>query len=303
MPVLVSALARSLPRLLLLTTCLGCQANDGKRSLREQRIISVSATAPLASAPPPAFSAAEAPRETAPEPVFTVAQPRCQPSDAKCLPQRSAGHDLEDEEELEPTMGRPTPYRARGKRYPLGDSAGSGELACEHDGECLIASCRDCVSHRRVPPRHPCPAVWSSEYEGTFCGCVEQQCRWFKQSLTQRVVARKQDVVVRVNGDRTRDAKWLRETEEFLGVEWQLENCYDSRRHLLPARHRFELALSDKYGSLEVKLTGVHPSVRKCVADAYDSIGLAPMWMCEQYAEHRDVRFSGSVQVRMAWLP
>jgi hypothetical protein len=311
------ALARELARSPWLALALalvlgsGCEANESKprvalRQVPSAAVASATASAPItmpstASARP--TSSAEPSQEPAQKPAFTVEQPRCQRDDPRCYPQTHAGGDYLDDLEESTVADRPYPYRPHGKRYALSAEPQADELACEHDGECLVAGCRDCVSHLRVPAPRPCALRASSEDIGTFCGCVQEQCRWFKQRLTQRVVARKENVVVRLGGTSTRDPKWLAGAEELLGVEELLVQCYDPRRHLLPARHTFEVSLSNKYGSLDTRLTGVHRSIRKCVTDVFHSLELAPNWMGEHYSVHGDVRFAGAVYVQMAWLP
>jgi hypothetical protein len=195
--------------------------------------------------------------------------------------------------------GAPYKYRASDKRYPMREGT-EGEGTCEHDGDCIARRmCVECVSRFRVPPSRPCPAVYLEEYDGAFCGCVEKRCRWFTQRLTQRVVSSPKDLEMRVGGALVTDTNLLSQAAEFFDRD--LANCYDSRKSLLPARHRFAVSVG-KYGFAETTVSGSHPSVRKCVADAIN-VDVAPSWISDDLLAHGEIRLSGVIEAKMAWVP
>jgi hypothetical protein len=195
--------------------------------------------------------------------------------------------------------GAPYKYRASHKRYPMREGT-EGEGTCEHDGDCIARRmCVECVSRFRVPPSRPCPAVYLEEYDGAFCGCVEKRCRWFTQRLTQRVVSSPKDLEMRVGGALVTDTNLLSQAAEFFDRD--LANCYDSRKSLLPARHRFAVSVG-KYGFAETTVSGSHPSVRKCVADAIN-VDVAPSWISDDLLAHGEIRLSGVIEAKMAWVP
>ncbi len=93
--------------------------------------------------------------------------------------------------------GAPYRYKASRKRYPMREGTES-EGVCEHDGDCSFRLCVECASRFRVPPSYPCPLPYLGEFDGAFCGCVENRCRWFTQRLTERVVSSTKDLEVRI---------------------------------------------------------------------------------------------------------
>jgi hypothetical protein len=195
--------------------------------------------------------------------------------------------------------GAPYKYKAGRKRYP---QSGSTELEgpCEHDGDCTARPmCLECVSRLRVPPSRSCPALYLEEFDGSFCGCVEKRCHWFTQRLTQRIVTSTKNLEVRLGGASTSDTKLLSEAAELFDMN--LYNCYYPRKHLLPARHRFVITVG-KDGEAETNV-GSHPSVRKCVSDAFNDISRTPSWISDDFLKHGEIRFTGVVEVKMGWVP
>lgn len=195
--------------------------------------------------------------------------------------------------------GAPYKYRASRKRYPMREGT-EGEAACEHDGDCMAyRTCAECVSRFRVPPSRQCPALYLGAYDGAFCGCVEKRCRWFTQRLTQRVVTSTKDLELRVAGALVTDTKLLSEAAELF--DGDLADCYDSRRSLLPARHRFVVSVG-RYGMAETTVSGSHPSVRQCVTDAL-AVDAAPSWISDELLTQGEIRISGVIEAKMAWVP
>jgi len=143
------------------------------------------------------------------------------------------------------------------------------------------------------------PRPLLGQYDGAFCGCVEKRCRWFTQRLTQRVVSNTKGIEIRVGGALATDTKLLSQAAEFFDRD--LADCYDSRKNLLPARHRFVVSVG-KYGMAETTVSGSHPSVRKCVSDAI-AVDAAPSWISDELITRGEIRLSGVVEVKMAWVP
>jgi len=59
----------------------------------------------------------------------------------------------------------------------------------------------------------------------------------------------------------------------------------------------------DQDGIAETTVSGAHPSVRKCVSDAFQDMTRVPHWISDDFLEHADVRFAGVLVVKMAWVP
>ena len=53
------------------------------------------------------------------------------------------------------------------------------DTRCAHDGECLITGCGDRCDHWTNTGRAG-TCKYRDDLKETFCGCVEQQCAWFK---------------------------------------------------------------------------------------------------------------------------
>jgi hypothetical protein len=197
--------------------------------------------------------------------------------------------------------GSPYRYRASAKRYPLGDNDEPLVGSCEHDADCLARpACSECVSRLRVPVGRRCLPTYHGELDGAFCGCVEKRCRWFTQRLKQRIVSTTKDLTVTLAGGPAKDQALLKEAGELF--ELDLADCYAPRSGLLPALHRFAVIVN-KHGHAEIDLTGAHPSVKKCVSDAFDSITHSPSWISNAFLVQAPIRFSGSIDVRTAWVP
>ena len=195
--------------------------------------------------------------------------------------------------------GAPYKYRASHKRYPMREGT-EGEGTCEHDGDCIARRiCVECLSRFRVPQPRPCPAIYLGEFDGAFCGCVEKRCRWFTQRLTQRVVSSTKDLEMRIGGALVTDANLLSQAAAFFDRD--LANCYYPRKSLLPARHRFVVSIG-KYGVAETTVSGSHPSVRKCAFDAI-AVDAAPSWISDDLLTHGEIRFSGVIEAKLAWVP
>jgi hypothetical protein len=139
-----------------------------------------------------------------------------------------------------------------------------------------------------------------SEFDGTFCGCVEKRCRWFTQRLTKRIVSSTKNLEVKLGGRPATDTKLLSEAAELFDLD--LVNCYYPRKSLLPARHRFVMTVGE-YGEAETTVSGAHPSVRKCVSDAFNDMTRVPGWISDDFLKHDEIRFSGVIVVNMAWVP
>jgi hypothetical protein len=237
------------------------------------------------------------PSAIVPKEQYTIEERRCNPNDADCLPEPYNG----SEDMIVGTVtGAPYKYRASRQRYPMREGRES-EGTCEHDGDCLARSmCVECVSRFRVPPSRQCPAIYLGGFDGAFCGCVEKRCRWFTQRLTQRVVSSTKDLEMRIGGALVTDTNLLRHAAELF--ERDLANCYDSLKSLLPARHRFVVASVGKYGVTETTVSGSHPSVRKCAFDAI-AVDAAPSWISDDLLARGEIRFSGVIEAKMAWVP
>jgi hypothetical protein len=252
-----------------------------------------------ASAPVPSVVAPVAlpsPSAVVPSEGHTVEEERCPPN-ADCLPEPYNGSE---DMVVGTVAGNPYKYRASGKRYPLRDRTQS-EGACEHDGDCIARPmCSECLSRFRMPPSRQCPAVYKEELDGALCGCVETRCRWFTQRLQRRVVTSTESLEVRIGGAPATDARLLSQATELF--ELDLANCYVPRVALLPARHRFVVTV-DEDGTAETTVSGAHPSVRKCVSDAFQDMTQVPRWISDDFLEHADVRFAGVLVVKMAWVP
>jgi hypothetical protein len=227
----------------------------------------------------------------------TIEEKRCTPNEADCLPEPYNG----SEDMIVGTVnGAPYKYQAGRKRYPLREGR-EGEGTCEDDGDCIARPlCLECVSRFRVPPSRQCIAVYLSEFDGTFCGCVEKRCRWFTQRLTKRIVSSTKNLEVKLGGRPATDTKLLSEAAELFDLD--LVNCYYPRKSLLPARHRFVMTVGE-YGEAETTVSGAHPSVRKCVSDAFNDMTRVPGWISDDFLKHDEIRFSGVIVVNMAWVP
>jgi hypothetical protein len=129
---------------------------------------------------------------------------------------------------------------------------------------------------------------------------VEKRCLWFTQRLKQRIVSTTKDLTVTLAGGPVTDQALLKEAKELF--ELDLVDCYAPRSGLLPAMHRFAVTVN-KHGHAEIDLSGAHPSVKKCVSDAFDSITHSPSWISNDFLSHAPIRFSGSIEVRTAWVP
>lgn len=231
-----------------------------------------------------------------PKEQHTIEEKRCNPNEADCLPQPYNGA----EDMIVGTVtGAPYKYRASNKRYPMREGT-EGEGTCEDDGDCIgHSTCVECVSRFRVPPSRQCTLSYLGEFDGAFCGCVEERCRWFTQRLTQRVVSSTKDLEMRVGGALVTDTNLLSQAAQFFDRD--LANCYYPRKSLLPARHRFVVSVG-KYGVAETTVSGSHPSVRKCAFDAI-AVDAAPSWISDDLLTHGDIRFSGVIEVKIAWVP
>jgi hypothetical protein len=86
-----------------------------------------------------------------------------------------------------------------------------------------------------------------------------------------------------------------------LEADRDLANCYYPRKHLLPARHRFVVSVG-KYGVAETSVSGSHPSVQKCAFDAI-AMDAAPSWISDDLLTHGEIRFTGVIEAKMAWVP
>jgi hypothetical protein len=258
------------------------------RPLQMAKNTSVSSALPVQPAP---SASSVVPKEQ-----FTVEEPRCAPNEADCLPEPYNG----SEERIVGTLtGAPYKYNASRERYPLREGS-DDDRGCEHDGDCSFRSCVACVSRLRVPPSRQCPAVYSSEFDGAFCGCVEKRCRWFTQRLTERVVTSTKDLEVRIGGALATDAKFVSAATEFFRPD--LANCYDPRKNLLPVRHRFVMTVG-KYGEAGTDVSGVSAPVRKCVSDAFEAMTQELSWISDDVLKQGEIRFSGLTEVKMAWVP
>jgi hypothetical protein len=197
--------------------------------------------------------------------------------------------------------GSPYRYRANAKRYPLDPDEEPLAGSCEHDGDCSFGpACSACVSRHRVPPPRKCALPYQSEFDGAFCGCVEKRCSWFTQRLRQRVVSRTKDLSVTLSEEPATDPALLREAAELF--ELDLAECYAPRANLLPASHRFVMTVR-KYGHAQTEVSGAHPSAKKCVADAFYAMTHVPNWISSDFLKHGEIRFSGVIEVQMAWVP
>lgn len=297
---------RTLPMPLAMLVALGC---GGLQASCDSERARGGATPALAVSTPPTRGTASAPVPSAvqPQPApsqsavvteeqYTVEEKRCNPSDADCLPEPYNG----SEDMIVGTVtGAPYKYKASKKRYPMREVAEDAGT-CEHDGDCLARpGCLECLSRFRVPPVRQCPAVYLGEFDGAFCGCVEKRCRWFTQRLTQRVVTSTKDLEMRVGGALTTDPNLLSNAADHFDLD--LANCYYPRKTLLPARHKI-VVIVGKYGIAETTVSGSHPSVRKCTFDAI-AMDAAPSWITDDLLAQGEVRFSGVIEVKMAWVP
>jgi len=151
-----------------------------------------------------------------------------------------------------------------------------------------------------MPNARPCLPVYNTKLDAAFCGCVKKRCRWFKQRLRPTIVSTLHDVAIQIAGEVTADEKLLNEAAELFDVE--VSYCYERHKDLLPARLRFVVDVG-KYGEAETTVSGAAASVRKCVQDAFSDVSETGNWISEDFLKHREVRFSGVVQVQMAWKP
>lgn len=92
--------------------------------------------------------------------------PRCEPGDRTCSP---------------------IPYE-RGTRYdPLGSRFGGAFAshsggACEHDGDCVVIGCGNhCFSWEHGGAHEAATCEGYMFPQPIFCGCIEDQCQWFRQ--------------------------------------------------------------------------------------------------------------------------
>lgn len=282
---------RLLATLIALGGCSLLASCDPERA-RDSAVSAAPAPAPVEPEAAPSASAV-APKKAEP----TVQERRCTPDETNCLPELYNGRD---DMIVGTVAGAPYKYKPGQKRYPLLNRLAS-EGACEHDGDCLARlPCTECVSRLSVPPSHPCPATYSTELDGAFCGCVEARCRWFTQRLTQRAVSSTKNLEVRLDGVPATDKTLLAEAAELFDLD--LATCYYPRKSLLPARHKFVMTVG-KYGAAETTVSGAHPSVRKCVSDAFDDMTRGVNWISDDFLEHGEIRFSGVIAVEMAWVP
>lgn len=255
---------------------------------------SASARAPASVAPPTTSS----PATTTQSDRYTIEPRRCAPDDPECLPEPYNGSE---DMVVDTLSGSPYRYRASAKRYPLGESEDRSEGSCEHDGDCLAGpACGTCVSRLRVPPPRPCALTYQGEFDGAFCGCVEKRCSWFTQRLKRRVVSTTTNLKVELAGKPTSDAALLKEAAELFELE--LDDCYVPRQSLLPATHRFVVTVG-KYGHAETDVSGAHPSVHKCVFDTFRNMTQVPNWISNEFLRHGTARFTGVIDVRLAWVP
>jgi len=237
------------------------------------------------------------PSGTLPKAEYTIEEERCKRNEPDCLPEPYNGR----EDMIVGTFtGTPYKYDAKRKRYPL-PNATESEGNCEHDGDCIASSgCVECVSRFRVPPSRPCRALYRGQFDGALCGCVEQRCRWFSQRLTERIVTTTENLEVRLGGAPATDTKLLRDAAKFFEVD--LANCYYPRKGLLPARHRFVMNVG-KYGEADTNVSGSDRSVRKCVSDTFYDMTTDLSWISDDVLKQGEIRFSGVIVVKMAWVP
>ena len=232
------------------------------------------------------------------EEILMIEPARCLPSEPDCGPEPYNGsEDLV----VDTLSGSPYRYRAGAKRHAFEQSDEPLEGGCEHDGDCYARQvCGECVSRLRVPLGRMCALGYQSELDGAFCGCVEARCRWFTQRRKQRAVSSTKDLTIARPAGPLTDPALLDDARQVF--ELDLAECYRTRPHLLPATHRFTTAVS-KHGRAKTDATGFHPSVKKCVSDAFDSMTQTPGWLPSAFLAYGELRFSGVIEVRMAWVP
>lgn len=298
---------RPLPMSLATLFALGCCSLQASCDSERARGGASRASPAVSSLQPGGAGSSPTPSAVQPEPTpsqsavvpqepYTIEERRCKPNDADCLPEPYNGA----EDMIVGTLtGAPYKYRASRKRYPMSEGTES-EGTCEHDGDCIARSnCVECLSRFRVPPSRPCPATYLGEFDGAFCGCVEKRCRWFTQRLTQRIVSSTRDLEMRVGGALVTDKDLSSQAAELFDRD--LANCYYPRKSLLPARHRFVVTVG-KYGVAETTVSGSHPSVRKCAFDAI-AMDVAPSWISDDLLARGEIRFSGVIEAKLAWVP
>lgn len=224
-------------------------------------------------------------------PPFTVEPARCSRGDRSCLPvPYSVDVDA-------------TKYRPNAKRYPLDESASdSPEASCEHDGDCLRASCDDCVSRWQVPAGRTC-VLRLSQRSPSYCGCVENRCHWFTQTLSPRTISSIEGLKLQLSGKAVADGKVLERTADVLMQQLDLAPCYLRFKELLPVRHAFVVTTLGRYGVTEARVSGAIPRLKRCIDDAFAKLLFSPSEISESFSNSEELRVSGVAKVHVALRP
>jgi hypothetical protein len=137
----------------------------------------------------------------------------------------------------------------------------------------------------------------------TFCGCVEERCRWFTQRLTRTRISLIDDVAVRFSGEAVTDEKVVAAITAVLNEQLDVLPCYLRFEKLLPVRHRFVVTSVGKYGSTEASVSGAVPRLQRCVDDAFAKLFFAPADVSDTFVNTKQLQVSGVLTVKMAWKP
>jgi hypothetical protein len=193
-------------------------------------------------------------------------------------------------------------FRRGARRYPLDKSVDDeAEASCEHDGDCLRASCGQCSPRQRVPLPHPCALRGEVRPYASFCGCVEKRCLWFRQVPLLQTINTIDNLAVQHSGKAVTDAVVVARVAELLDEQLDLRPCYLRFSELLPARHRFVVTTLGQYGITDASVTGAIPRLRRCVDDAFAKLLFAPSDISERFPNMNEVRISGVAKVQRVW--
>lgn len=99
--------------------------------------------------------------------------PRCTPSDDRCEP---IAYEACFQSRLFPSAPRYARNPERAQPLPVARP----ENACVHDGECVTTGCGNGCGRWDVDHGSG-TCLYYTTLSQAFCGCVENQCRWFTQ--------------------------------------------------------------------------------------------------------------------------
>jgi hypothetical protein len=135
----------------------------------------------------------------------------------------------------------------------------------------------------------------------TFCGCVDNRCRWFTQTLQLQTIETVENLTVHCSGKAVMDEPVVSRAAELLKQQLDLRPCYLNFKELLPARHRFVVTTLGQYGATDARVFGAVPRLQRCVDEAFAKLLFAPSEISERFANTEEVRISGVAKVEMGY--